>query len=339
MAVWLVRAGKYGQDEDAALNKGLAIIGWHEMPDVSDVPSYEEMKRQQAETYPNESPKAVINNAAQLWSFASRIEVGDMAVMPLKTRSAVAVGRFTGGYEYRDGRHVRPVEWVRQDVPRSDFGQDLLYSLGAFMTVCQIRRNNAEQRMQAVLEGGRDPKLLGGRTEVPTDDGVGAEEVAMVDLEEQAFDQIRALIEAKFKGHDLARLVGQVLHAQGYQTRISPAGPDGGVDVMAGRGPMGFDPPRLCVQVKSSDSAVEVGVLRELQGVMRNFGAQQGLLVSWGGFKDSVVKEARQLFFEIRLWDAGNLVDVLLENYERLPDELQAELPLKRIWTLVQEED
>jgi len=31
-------------------------------------------------------------------------------------------------------------------------------------------------------------------------------------------------------------------------------------------------------------------------------------------------------------------VDVLLENYERLPEDLKAELPLKRIWTLVPEE-
>jgi len=47
---------------------------------------------------------------------------------------------------------------------------------------------------------------------------------------------------------------------------------------------------------------------------------------------------AGRLFFEIRLWDSGDLVDVLLENYERLPEDLKAELPLKRIWTLVPEE-
>jgi restriction system protein len=98
---------------------------------------------------------------------------------------------------------------------------------------------------------------------------------------------------------------------------------------------MGFDQPRLCVQVKSSDSPVDVGVLRELQGVMRNFGADRGLLVSWGGFKGSVLSEARRLFFDIRLWDAGDLVTTLLENYGSLPEAFQAELPLKRTWVLV----
>jgi restriction system protein len=71
---------------------------------------------------------------------------------------------------------------------------------------------------------------------------------------------------------------------------------------------------------------------------MKNFGATQGLLVSWSGFQSKASSEARRHFFEIRLWDAGDLVGLLLENYERLPEELQAELPLKRIWTLALEE-
>jgi len=98
---------------------------------------------------------------------------------------------------------------------------------------------------------------------------------------------------------------------------------------------MGFDRPRLAVQVKSSDSPADVSVVRELQGVMPRFGADQGLVVSWGGFKDSVLREARQLFFAIRLWDAGDLVGAIQRNYQNLTPELQAELPLKQLWALV----
>ena len=71
---------------------------------------------------------------------------------------------------------------------------------------------------------------------------------------------------------------------------------------------------------------------------MKNFGAERGLLVSWGGFKDTVYQEARTLFFEIRLWDADRLINSLLDCYDRLPDEIPAELPLKRVWLLVPEE-
>ena len=48
--------------------------------------------------------------------------------------------------------------------------------------------------------------------------------------------------------------------------------------------------------------------------------------------------EARKVYFEIRLWDANDLVQNLLENYEKLREEIKAELPLNRIWALVPEE-
>jgi restriction system protein len=95
---------------------------------------------------------------------------------------------------------------------------------------------------------------------------------------------------------------------------------------------MGFDPPRIAVQVKSSDTPVDVSVLRELQGVMPRFGADQGLIVSWGGFKESVTREARQLYFRIRLWDSGDIIETLSTHYERLPDALQAEIPMRQVW-------
>ena len=71
---------------------------------------------------------------------------------------------------------------------------------------------------------------------------------------------------------------------------------------------------------------------------MKSFGAGQGLLVPWDGFKQTVYKEARTLFFEMRLWDSDQLVQALLERCGDLPEDMQAELPLKQIWTLVPEE-
>jgi restriction system protein len=36
-----------------------------------------------------------------------------------------------------------------------------------------------------------------------------------------------------------------------------------------------------------------------------------------------------------RLWDQGALFDEISKYYEKFDDELKAELPLKRIWALV----
>jgi restriction system protein len=341
MTLWMVRAGKHGEREDLALNRNLLVIGWSDLPDLSQVRSRDALLSLCLETYPNDKRATVTNWTNQIWSFVGRMKTGDLVCLPLKGRAVIAVGRVAGPYQYRadlppDDRHTRPVEWLNPDLPRSAFGQDLLYSLGAFLTVCQIRRNNAEARVRAILQTGRDPAV--GPSPVSLTEGDDGDEVAATDLEAYARDQIAEYVGTRYKGHELTRLVAALLEAQGYKTLISPEGPDGGVDIIAGQGPMGFDPPRLCVQVKSSDQPLDVRPFRELQGVLHTFGAEQGLLVSWGGFKSSVHGEARSKFFQIRLWDAGDLVEALLAHYERLPEEVQAELPLKRIWTLVPEE-
>ena len=46
---------------------------------------------------------------------------------------------------------------------------------------------------------------------------------------------------ARFKGHGLSRIVGAILHAEGFSIRVSPEGPDGGVDIVAGTGALGFE--------------------------------------------------------------------------------------------------
>lgn len=335
MALWLVRAGRYGERESLALEKGLAVIGWEDLPDLSGVGTREELYELLEKTYPEEKRKTLLNWLSQIWPFVKEIQPGDLVALPLKSRSAIVLGEVAGPYQYRsdlplDTKHTRPVKWIRE-LPRSAFDRDLLYSLGAFMTVCRIHRNNAEERVRVLLAG--KPATLA-PISTPGTGEVGEWE-APPDLEQYARDQIRDFIARKFKGHDLARLVGAVLEAQGYKVQISPEGADGGVDILAGYGPMGFDSPRLVVQVKSGDAPIDVKVVRELQGVMENFGAERGLIVAWGGYKGSVPREAARLFFKLRLWDADDLVKAVLAHYEKLPDSLQAELPLKRIWTLV----
>lgn len=338
MSVWMVRAGKYGENEQAAIEKKVVTIDWNDLPDLSLITNREQLFSLFAKIFPDDSTARISNHVGQVWAFCNRIQKGDLVVLPLKTQSAIAIGRVASDYEYRTDlgesiRHVRRVNWLRTDIPRTSFDQDLLYSFGAFMTVCQIKRNNAEERINAKLNGSMatdsQPDL--GVTETDQDDGI-------LDISQAASDQILDFIQRKFAGHNLAKLVDAVLQAEGYLTRVSPAGPDGGVDILAGSGPMGFDAPRLCVQVKSSATPADVSVLRELQGILPTFQANQGLLVSWGGFKPTVLKEARQSFFTIRLWDSGDLLKAIMRNYDRLSDELQAELPLKRVWTLVLED-
>ena len=341
--IYLVRAGRSGEDEDRALEDNVAIIGFRQVPSLATATDYEDVHKMVSEAMPDEKPRAVGNFAGQLWAFAVAMQEDDLVVLPRKRTSQIAIGRVTGPYEYRqvDGvsRHTRPVAWLQTDLSRTVFEQDLLYSFGAFMTVCNISRNDAERRVAVVAEGKPDPgpsvPLDTRATQVPDPD---KEPERLPDLSQLAHDQIVAHIQARFAGHALADLVDAVLRADGWATEPSPPGADGGVDILAARGSLGLDEPRLCVQVKSGNSPADVTVYRTLQGTMQTFKAEQGLLVSWGGFNTIVRREARTGHFSVRLWNSGDLVEAVYRTYERLPAEIQAELPLKQTWMLVGEE-
>lgn len=341
--VYLTRAGQSGEDEDRALEHSIAIIGFKEVLSLVSATTYEDIHEIVTRAFPDAKARAVGNFARQLWAFAVAIEENDLVVLPRKLTSQIAIGRVTGPYEYRevDGafRHVRSVEWLQTDLPRTVFEQDLLYSLGAFMTVCNISRHDAEQRVTAVAEGKPDPgPSVSLHTQVTQVERLGEQPEELPDLSQLAHDQIVAHIQSRFAGHALGDLVNAVLRADGWVTKPSPPGPDGGVDILAGRGSLGLDEPRLCVQVKSQNSPADVTVFRTLQGTMQTFQAQQGLLVCWGGFNKVVLGEAKTGYFRVRLWDSGDLVEAIYRTYEQLPAEIQADLPLKQEWMLVVED-
>jgi len=340
MAVWLVRAGKYGEAEQIAIEQQLVTIGWNEVPNLSAYTDRETFLADYRRLHPTVPEKKLANHVGQVWRFLKEIALNDLVVLPLKTRSAVAIGKVIGSYEYRtdlgDGiRHIRRVKWLRTDIPRTAFDQDILHTFGASMTVCKPERNEIEKRLRAMLNL---PQVSGLPGEHDTETQPPGEEVDL-EIEQVAGDQILEFIQRRFAGHKLAVLVDAVLKAEGYETRVSPPGPDGGVDILAGTAPMGFGSPRLCVQVKSSSTPAEVNVLRGLQGVLQNFHAEHGLLVCWGGFTQPTLTEARQSFFSIRLWDSGKLLEMVLKHHDKFSDELKAELPLKRVWALVVDEE
>lgn len=135
-------------------------------------------------------------------------------------------------------------------------------------------------------------------------------------------------------------MVEAVLKAQGYTTYRSPEGADGGADILAGSGPLGFSEPKLCVEVKSEKTPIDRPSIDKLLGSVTKFGANEGLFVSWSGFKSNVPKEMAASFFRVRLWTQKELLEQLFIHYDKLDEDLKAELPLKRIWTIAaQDED
>ena len=330
MALWLLRSGKHGEQEDSCLENNFVTIGWNRVGNLTKVKSREDIKNKLKEKDQDVKEKSIQNNAGQIFSFINKIQKGDMVALPLKKQSFIAIGEIMGGYEFinnygPDIRHIRRVKWIKKDIPRTSFDQDMLYSLGAFRTVCQIKRNNIEKRLQALIDG----------KEYTFHNSDNYENNTPVDLEDLSNFQLEKYVQAKFSGHKMAELLSEILKVKGYIVEVSPPGADGGIDILAAKGALGFESPTLCVQVKSSPGQVGVEIFRALQGSMQTFKAEYGLLLSWGGFKSSVLKESRQSFFNVRLWDSVKLIEEIKKCYDQLPSQIQSEIPLKKYWGLV----
>ena len=341
MALWLCRAGRHGEYETKFLNEDRIYLTWDGLSnDLSQLKTRKELDGLLKKVYSDSKPRTIINWLGQIWPFVKEMKEGDWIVLPSKLKSAaIHFAEIKGPYEFSPKAtdpyyHYRDVNWIATDIPRSNFDQDILYSFGAFKTVCQIKRNDAENRIRIMAKAGwkTTPIIV---TTTKTKDKLDTE----TDLEMLARDQIAKLIIRKFKGHGLTRLVEALLQAQGYITYRSPEGPDKGIDILAAPGSLGFGNPRICVQVKSSETPVDSPTLNQLIGSMQNVQAEQGLLVSWGGFKSSVDRELATQFFRVRLWDQDKLIDALLSNYDKLNEDLRAEIPLKRIWTIAETEE
>lgn len=340
--LWLVRLGKFGEQEAHALATGELVTGW-DTDDLSAAKTREVILARLETAYPNEKTGTLQNWAVQLNQLANVMAPDDLLVSPLKTTGQIAVGRIRGGYRHVDGRHpARMVEWLRSDIPRDVVNQDLLYSLGAAQTVCGISRNDAVGRIEHIVDNGRDPgpnlRSVTSITAASAAEPAELEQEA-VNLAELARDQIERHISAHFLGHGFTELIAAVLRAQGYQTRVSPPGADRGIDILAGQGALGFDGPRLVVQVKSGGVVTDQPTLQSLIGCIADTRAEHGLLVSWSGFTSHVRQRANELYFRVRLWGRVEILDALLAVYDQLPEVLRADLPLRRVWLLVPPDD
>lgn len=344
MTVWLVRAGSHGENQEKFLTEERVYLTWGGLDvNLAKLPDRSALIAELEQRYRMSKPKKLINHASQLWPFAHEMQKGDWIVLPLKTQRAIQIGEVTGDYTFEAAGpnpyfHWRSVKWIGEAIPRSHFGKDLLNTFGAFMTICRVQKHNAEARLRAMRKNGWKAESIA-QVLAPSAPTVAADDVTDLDLEERARDGIARLILSRFKGNELTRLVEGILRAQGYTTWRSPAGADGGADILAGAGPLGFGSPRLVVEVKSEQTPIDRPTVDKLLGSVSKFGAHEGLFVSWSGFKNNVQRELAGSYFRVRLWSQTELFDALYEVYDKLDPDLRAELPLKRVWAVALPDD
>lgn len=250
MAIWTIKGGSSGEYENAFLEKGVVAIGSILRRSVADFADRNAL-RDHVESR---------NAADQLWRFFSEVNDGDMVVLPRKRVREVAIGRITGPYAYRPDLvdappHVHAVEWQVTDIPRSHFDQDLLNAFNSLLALSQPRNPNAESRIRQIadiyLEQGTSATddqatpLVAASATAPDEDAISSDQAEEIDLDQVIKERIIARFRRRYAGKDLEYLVASILQAHGYHVMQTREGPDGGIDILAGKGDLGFGEPRL----------------------------------------------------------------------------------------------
>ncbi len=160
MALWLTRAGSHGEYEQKFLrDKRIYITRENLSHDLSVLRTREELIDILSSVYPSAKLRTMANWASQIWQFAHDARKGDLAILPLKASPVIYVGEILGDYHFdpvgpNPFFHWRPVRWIAEGIPRTNFSEDLLESFGSFMAICRIQRNNAEARIIAMRANG-----------------------------------------------------------------------------------------------------------------------------------------------------------------------------------------
>lgn len=351
---WVVRAGSQGEHEQFNLENQVTTISFQSVGDVTSCQTREDVRAMVDAAFPDDSLRRRASITGQVWAFRASIRPGDLVVMPSKLRPGyLYLGRCAGPFRYAGQepdaarRKQLPVEWKPEPVAKSAIKDDLLNSLNSIMTVFNPTRNNAVARLEQVFLTSNDPgngPPVTTATKPPVapvaSDGEAAEDVTdpeTVPTLEAIRDRIRTHLVENFSGHKLTRLVADILETLGFSCEVSPAGPDGGVDILAGSGPLGLDSPTLIVEVKSEPGPVGAPVVRGLHSARTQHNSDQALLVAWGGVTNAARKEFERDRTFFRVWDAEEVLDRLFATYDRLPRDTQAKIPLKQAWVLDEE--
>jgi restriction system protein len=321
--VWGIHAGRTGEADELFLKKNRIAVGWVKVGDLSTVKGDREaLKAKLVKCYPERKAGAIPVDAGLLLRFAYEMKKGDVVVYPSKIDRQVHIGQIEGDYIYApdfDERfpQQRPVKWLKA-LPRTYFTQGALYEIGSALSLFQVKTYNEE--FCAAVEGKVKPVTI------KQDETIA---VVAEDIEETTRDFILKQIAQELKGHPFADFVAHLLTAMGYRTRVSPEGPDGGIDIIAHKDELGFEPPIIKVQVKSTQGSIGDPIVSALYGKVAT--GEYGLLVTPGAFTLQARNFARSKS-NLRLIDGPELVDLVLQHYEQFDSRYKGLFPLKQVY-------
>lgn len=323
--MWMIRAGQGGTLFDDFKENGIVKIGLPRIGDLSDLRSRSAITEELDSRFPEWSKGKRGIWAGQLYRFANKIEVGDDLLTYDPSRRVYLLGTVGSDYIHDTSQPegwtcVRRVNW-REEIDRDILSVSTKNSLGAISSLFRIPTEAASEILRA-KEGGL-------KKEEVEADAESEEDILFRDIETRALEFIQDRIN-RLDWEEMQKLVAGLLRAMGYKTVVSPDGPDRGKDIVASPDGFGFEAPRIVVEVKHRKESMGSQQIRSFLGGRHP--DDKGLYVSTGGFTKEALYEAERANIPVKLMNLPELVNALLENYEKLDIETQRLVPLKKTY-------
>ena len=327
--MWMVRSsgGKYASD---FLEQNIVAIGWDELQmNVSQFTDKKALEAAVIECWPNLKDGAVRSSVSQLWKFVNIIKTGDTVITYDSATRQYYVGEISGEHQYQESTikefsNTRTVAWRPNPINRDDLSLKTRNSLGSTLTIFKVP-DFAVAEIHAILQGKPMSTLSSPRDDAEDEKAEQTADSVQIKARELIKDRIMGL------GWDeMEELVAGVLRAMGYKTRVSPSGSDRGKDIVASPDGLGFEQPRIVVEVKHRKGAMGSQEIRSFLGGRHK--DDKGLYVSTGGFTKDAKYEAERATIPLTLVDIDDLVSIVLENYETMDTDSMALIPLTRVF-------
>ena len=330
---WLIRSGRQGRYADDFLTGGYVAIGGVEIGELPKDASDEEVDRLYDQKHPQESEGTRRSWASLTKRFLRDLVPGTVVATYDPSQRLYFIGTITSEPEWHPERELprtRRVKWSHK-TPRDRLSASARNSLGSTLTLFRISDEVGIEMQPSAVP-----------LDQPTSDSstqtsgkpAWADESPDTILRDEVIEKSEAFIEdriARLAWDELQELVAGVLRAMGFQTRVSDAGPDRGVDVFASPDGLGLLEPRIFVEVKHRPtSAIGASDIRSFLG-----GRQQGdrcLYVSTGGFTREARYEAERASVPTTLVDLPLLRKLIHDHYETLDAPTRALIPLQRLY-------
>jgi len=314
--VYCIRAS-YGTYTRQFIDGGYVAIGWLSGHDLSHVKSKDELYQLYKQAHPNDTSNIVIGQqVGQIARFLFDIQAGDYVITPSPDTELLHVGiiELDPSYFFSDGsdgcpfQHRRRVKWLPNTFQRSSFSVPFQNTIRSSLTVFYISQR--EHFFEVI-----------GRTELAPR------------AQKESYDPYRAVLDQllELNEKEFEVLITHLLAALGFEgTEHTGKTGDGGVDATGELNVGNLAKVKIFVQVKryKLGSRIRGNTVKALRQSIPSGG--QGAFITTAEFQSDANEVALEPNFpRIGLVNGRQLVDLLVEHWQDIPEDFKNKLGLK----------